>query len=227
MRANTISSRSVRYPVDKVIPQGPLADDTNSHVRWMRDWRLKYASDFPSPWKRPSVAWAFAHPDKCRFGIWSNLDFCNLGTLVDDYGYSATGHNAQLWAFGQEYGYLRLVHCQHEGDGYQAYHDTMPTIDHDEVHEAYNVFDKLVEYMESKGYENTLQLRDFANRWCKTYFEIATYNANETGAWPLDESYHYQSNSSGTGIVNVGHNEHMRQVAWGDLVILKAHGKIV
>ncbi|MAT51159.1 MAG: hypothetical protein CMK32_08250 [Porticoccaceae bacterium] len=121
------------------------------------------------------------------------------------------GFDNQFWLFGREYGPEAVVSCGGESSGHEAWLDELTPIPQDEVHEAYNAFDKLLEHMQSNGHENTKQLRSFCNRWCKFFFEME--NADLYGPWELDESYQYQSNATDTGIVNVGHYEWMRQVS--------------
>ena len=142
--------------------------------------------------------------------------------FVDDYGFSALNgcHNAKLYVFGNEYGYTHLVHSQNESDAHSAWVDTCHTIEASEVPEAHNAFDKLLEFMVAKGHENNVQLREFCTRWSDFYFYADTKDANFTGAWDrweLDEAYQMQSNSTGTGIVNMGHNSHMTKLKWSQL----------
>jgi len=167
--------------------------------------------------KRVSIAHAMNNRDKYDFGFMDEhreqFDKCKL---VDDYGYSAPNgcENAKLFVVGNEYGYTHLIHAQHDCDAYIAAVDEMRTVEPNEVHEAYNSFDKLLERMESLGYEDNQQLRGFCNRWAQFYFEASTKIEGAFDNWELDESYQYQSNSSGTGIVNVGHYLHMREIDW-------------
>lgn len=124
--------------------------------------------------------------------------------------------NERFWLFGQEFGPILLVCCYGgESNAYEIWLDELNPIPMDEIHEAYNAFDKLVEYMVGKGHENTRQLRNFCYRWCKFYFDVDTQNANYTGAWDrweLDESYQYQPNATDSGIVCVGHHEWMEEI---------------
>lgn len=204
----SISAHVAKYSLASIVEVNPQLDGIRKYCK-------------------PSMVWAFAHADNYRFGTYrySHQQFEDLGKLIDDYGYSAPGgcNNAQLWAYGHEYGYSHLVHCQHEGDGYSAHIDESPTIDESEVHEAYDSHEKLSKYLISKGHEDNQELNLFCLRWAETFFRIATRDANYTGAWDnwnLSEGYEYQSNSSGTGIVNTGHYGHYRQVSWNELMIL-------
>jgi len=139
--------------------------------------------------------------------------------FVDDYGFSAPKgcENAKLFVLGNEYGYTHLVHSQHESDAHSAWLDTCTTIEPSEVPEAYNAYDKLLERMEAKGHENDGQLRDFCNRWAGYFYHADTNEGNNWDSWDLDEAYQYQSNSTGTGIVNIGHNTHSTEIKWSQL----------
>lgn len=109
--------------------------------------------------------------------------------------------------FGMEYGPMHLIRADSEQSAYEIFVDEQPTIEASEIHEAYNAFDKLVEWLVERGHENTSTLRGFANRWDDLFFKMALANAGDDfwDEWPLDEAYAMQSNSSGTGIVNLGH----------------------
>ena len=136
--------------------------------------------------------------------------------------YDEYGNDGDYFLFGFEYGPTLLVRAKNEYDAYEVFLDELPPVPMDEIHEAYYAFDKLLEHMISMGHEHDYQLRCFCNRWCKFYFEADTRDANMTGAWDrweLDESYQYQSNSTGSGIVNVGHYEWMREIPVGSIKV--------
>jgi hypothetical protein len=139
--------------------------------------------------------------------------------FYDDYG-----DGGDWFLFGYEYGSTRLIRSRDECDAYSVFIDLEPVVPFDEIHEAFGSFDKLLEHMLSKGYENDYQLRCFCNRWCKFYFQACTKNINETGSWddwPLIEGYEYQSNSTGSGIVNVGYYLWMREVPPSQIVVYR------
>lgn len=125
----------------------------------------------------------------------------------------ATGLDERFYLFGREYGAEMIVSC-YDGDGtaHGIWLDELTPIEYEEVHEAYNAFDKLLEYMEAKGYENDQQLRGFCNRWCKFYFNVDTKEDGAWDRWELDEAYQYQPNATDTGIVYAGHYEWMREI---------------
>lgn len=113
-----------------------------------------------------------------------------------------------FYLLGMEYGPTHLIQCRGESNAYEIWCDELPPVPMNEVHEAYNAFDRLVEFMEKKGHENDLRLRQFCFKWDDWFFAADTKNANETGAWDrwkLDEAYAQQSNSTDSGIVYVGH----------------------
>lgn len=226
-----ISSHVAKYSLTSIVVLNPQLDGIRKYCK-------------------PSMVWAFGHADNYRFGIWRTeyYQFQELGKLVDDYGYSAPNgcENAELWAFGHEYGYSHLVHCQHEGDGYDAHIDESPTIDENEVHEAYGLY--LMQACQWNERESnapwyvllntnfhkgigTIVLADvlkctgdretiggcFDTKEAAIEFALEYARENE---FELIEGYEYQFNSSGTGIVNTGHYGHYRQVSWNELMIL-------
>lgn len=146
--------------------------------------------------------------------------------FVDDYGFS-TPHgwpNAKLFIVGNEYGYTHIVHAENESDAHSAALDEMHTIEESEVSEAYNSYDKLLERMEIKGYENDLQLRCFCTRWADFFFHVDAELGHNWGCWELDEAYQYQSNLIGTGIVNVGHYRDLSEIKWEEFTAVRKVG---
>jgi hypothetical protein len=120
-----------------------------------------------------------------------------------------------FYLLGMEYGATHLICANNESDAHECWIDLLKPIPMDEIHEAYNAFDKLVDFMVAKGYDNDYQLRRFCSSWAKFYFDADTKDANNTGAWDrweLDEAYQYQSNATDSGIVNVGHYSWMNEI---------------
>lgn len=114
------------------------------------------------------------------------------------------------YVWSREYGPEYVVRANGECSAREIVIDELATIPVNEVHKAYNSFDKFVEFMEAKGHDNNLALRKFCTRYDDLYLRIATHNANSTGVWDdweLDEEYQYQSNSTDSGIVYIGHYE--------------------
>lgn len=135
--------------------------------------------------------------------------------------YDEYGDGGDYFLFGFEFGPTLLVRAKNEHDACEVFLDELPPIPLDEIHEAYNAFDKLLEHMISKGHEYDNQLRCFCNRWCRFYFQSDTKSGDETvwDRWELDESYRYQPNSTGTAIVHVGHYEWMREIPVGAIKV--------
>lgn len=147
-----------------------------------------------------------ASVDECTAKVkHSSSDQETTVKVIDEYGY-----DDKPWhIFGHEYGPTHLIRARNESEAYEIWIDEQSTIEADEVHEAYNAFDKLVAWLESRGHENTSTLRHFATRYDDLFFAMSVAKADDEfwDNWPLDEAYQMQSNSTGTGIVNVGHNE--------------------
>ena len=137
-----------------------------------------------------------------RYYEWRDIKVCD-----DSFG------NWYVW--GREYGPEYLVRAQGESGAIGIVYDELPAINSDDLPDAYNAFDKLIVHLVDKGHENTLQLRRFCSQWSDVFFKIATHDANATGAWDnweIDEAYQYQDNSTGTGIVEVGHYEWIEEI---------------
>ena len=165
------------------------------------------------------LAKAFDNPDKFQFGfIHENGEFVKV-TMVDDYGYSAPGgcENATLYVCGHEYGYTHVIHADGECDAHSAWCDSLTPVPADEVPEAYNASDRLLEHMTSLGHEEDYALRAFCDKWAAFYFKVCTQQCEDIENWDLDEAYQYQSNATGSGIVYMGHCAHMRAIKWSQL----------
>jgi hypothetical protein len=124
------------------------------------------------------------------------------------------GLDGTFFLCGHEYGATHLICANNESEAYEIWIDLLPTIPREDVHEAHNAFDKLVDFMIAKGHANDVQLRSFCNKWCDVYFDLDTRERDDDmfNKWELDEAYRHQSNSTDTGIVYVGHNEWMNEI---------------
>lgn len=133
-----------------------------------------------------------------------------------------------LFLYGQEYGPTMLIRAGSIDQAYEIAIDESPTIPPEDVPEAYGQDDAFSDWLcerfdiekigGSKGWRHVC---DFVREWLPVWFDIKRREWNETGEWPeLIEGYQFQSNSSGTGIVYVGHHEWIRQV---DRDLLIAH----
>lgn len=151
-------------------------------------------------------------PDSLTAVIVNDGDDTERAIKVYDDG--SPGWDGWRWfVLGHEYGPTMLVRAQNESSAYEIWVDESATIDAGDVHEAYGAFDKLLDAMESRGHEDDCALREFCGRWDEWYFEMSTSAGNLADvwdSWPLLEGYEYQSNSSGTGIVDVGHYAWMK-----------------
>lgn len=102
---------------------------------------------------------------------------------VVDEGY---GSGDTVYLYGDETGTRLVVVAQSWEDAYEAAIDSRPTIPKDEVYEAY-------------GFDSPEEMA----AWEGEYAREGEYRE-------LEEGYQYQSNASGTGIVNAGHYEWSR-----------------
>ena len=131
-----------------------------------------------------------------RYYEWRDVKVCD-----DSFG--------PWYVWGREYGPEYLVRAQSESDAIGIIYDELPAIAQDDVHDAYNAFDKLVSHLVGKGHERSYQLRSFCSRWSDMFFRITP-----SIMWDLGEVYQYQDNSTGTGIVEVGHYEWVNNTGW-------------
>lgn len=113
----------------------------------------------------------------------------------------------KVYLISHEYGPNSIVFADNESNAYEIWVDNQNTIEQDEVHEAYGAYDALREHMASLGHEDTVYLRRFCINWAPIYFKIMAPKATQDDdpCSSLIEGYEYQSNSTDTGIVEVGH----------------------
>ena len=123
-----------------------------------------------------------------------------------------SGYGQTVWVYGEEFGPCMLVTgvkgiCA----ALEAVYDELPTIPVDELPEAYG-FDG----WDSAG-ERTETV--YSPETAKARFEarIEAARAGKREYPELIEGYHYQSNSSGTGIVSVSDYEWIRELKTSDL----------
>lgn len=100
---------------------------------------------------------------------------------------------------------------------YEAWIDKRPTISPDDIPDAYGAFDKFVEWMVARGHENTLHLRQFCSQYAADFFRIQTSDPDCWDDWPLIEGSEMQSNTSGTGIVDVGFDDRLDELCPDDI----------
>jgi hypothetical protein len=97
-----------------------------------------------------------------------------------------------LWMFGCEYGVTMIIRALSFETAWEIAIDESPTIDATDVPEAYGVYG------------------DDAERKLRQAVELAEAG---DGEYPeLVEGYEFQSNATGTGIVDVGHYAWLRQM---------------
>lgn len=137
--------------------------------------------------------------------------------------YDEYGDGGDYFLFGFEYGPTLLVRARTINDAFDVLIDELPPVPLGEIHEAYNAFDKLLKHMVSKGHDNDRNLRDFCNRWCRFYFQADTKKTGQSvwDRWELDESYAYQPNATGSGIVYVGHYLWEREIPVSEIQVVR------
>jgi hypothetical protein len=139
----------------------------------------------------------------------------------------------QFFAYGHEFGTMLVIRTNDESTAYDIAIDESPTIAPDEVPEAYGFYlmqakscfapdngEKWYVCSDVDNHGKTVSetiLKCTGDRQCigdafDTREAAIAYALQYIGANELDliEGYQYQSNSTGTGIVNVGHYEWIR-----------------
>ena len=137
--------------------------------------------------------------------------------IIDDWGMSGRPWligktDCGAWLFPDA-----TIRADSFSSAYEAWIDERPTIAPEDVPDAYNAFDRFVEYMESRGHEDTLHLRQFCSANAAEFFRLQTSNGDNWDVWELGEGYTYQSNASGTGIVDTGFDERLDEIADCDI----------
>ncbi len=117
-----------------------------------------------------------------------------------------------LYVAGHEFGPTMIIAADSFESAHDIFIDESNPIEESDVPEAYGMWDRMTHWLcEKNGIERVghnpewHHVCDFARKWLSDYFRIVT---SVDGAWnhiELDEAYQYQSNATGTGIVNVGH----------------------
>jgi len=117
-----------------------------------------------------------------------------------------------LWIFGQEYGPTMVIRARSFETAWEIAVDESPTIEPEDVPEAHG-YDGWC----SGGYKRVMEV--YSPETAKERFEFAVRAAQEEGSEHPDllEGYEYQSNSSGTGIADVGHYVWLRELTADDL----------
>lgn len=142
--------------------------------------------------------------------------------FIDDYGLSC-GSNGSFWIAGHEFGPTVLVHADSFDSAWGAWIDECPTIPKDELPDAYGVSDseEMASWQEtnpappwgSPEYSGWIDRKHDAEKAI-----LAAWGESDDPP-DLIEGYEYQSNASGTGIVDVGHYSWMREADLSEVVI--------
>lgn len=149
---------------------------------------------------------------------------------------------SRFYVAGHEFGPTHLIHVEaYHGDGYQSaweeWIDESPTIEEDELVEAYGLDgESFIDQAHAKargdnppygtpGWDEAMKkIRGHA----KLLLKQAGDRAQEgLGEYPdLIEGYEHQSNSSGTGVVSVGHYAWMNEADLEDVEIVRKEPEV-
>lgn len=130
-----------------------------------------------------------------------------------------------FYSYGHEFGLTQVIKADSYETAFEIAIDESPTIDIDEIPEAYNAFDMMAEWLQSNnpgeylgGSKNWVHVCKFIKRWMPLWWQLKCKEWQDSNEWPeLDEAYRMQSNCTGSGIVNVGHYEWMRKSTDGEI----------
>ena len=139
----------------------------------------------------------------------------------DEYGLSR-GSNGEFFVAGHEFGATVLIHASGFDSAWEAWIDERETIPESELPEAYGVDDmpEMAAWKEVNPYPRHCGAGPEFQAWAdrKNAEAMRILQARERAARESDgeypdliEGYEYQSNASGTGIVDVGHYAWMNE----------------
>lgn len=119
-----------------------------------------------------------------------------------------------LWLYRDASGLVCIIRARNESAAYEIMLDEFAReVADEDIPEAYGAWDKLRDALIAKGHEDTYHLRSFCSSYASLYFEMATYDANNRGAWDnweLQEGYQYAPNgpreTNGSGIRSIDLN---------------------
>lgn len=143
----------------------------------------------------------------------------------DDYGLGGRDV-ASFFLAGFENGPQMLIHARSFEAAWEAWIDELPTIPESEIPEAYGMCDEFRD-----EYEKTDPCPPFRggavgegyDAWQARFHAAAIKELREREdageEVRLEEGYEYQSNASGTGIVDVGHYAWMNEIDASDIVV--------
>jgi hypothetical protein len=146
-------------------------------------------------------------------------------TFIDDYGLSC-GTNSEFFAIGHEFGASHLVHASDYESAWEVWLDEQDTIPESEVAEAYGLHDEFrVEYQKTDP-APAWHEREAYDAWKARFDAACLVELRREGAeHELIEGYEYQSNASGTGIVDVGHYSWCNEADLTQVTITKRESK--
>lgn len=136
--------------------------------------------------------------------------------FIDDYGLSC-GTNGSFFVVGNEFGATHLIHASSYEDAWDAWLDEQPTIAEDGLIEAYSPGNEKGSFLDEAidVYPGRSEGRWTEEDWTKIRASAkaaldamasAASGPQGSGEYPeLVEGYEFQSNTSGTGVVDVGH----------------------
>lgn len=143
-----------------------------------------------------------------------------LVKMIDDWGFGSGG---TWFVAGHEHGATHVIHARSFESAWEAWIDECPTIDVDELPEAYGIDDS----PEMKAWEDTHRMPPWhactdwaawreartaeAKRILAQWDEDAREGRRDDGP-ELIQGYEYQANATGTGIVYFGHYSWLQEI---------------
>lgn len=174
----------------------------------------------------------FEHTDAFSFAVKHGHDPVTV-EFLDESGLSSSGCDS-FFVAGFEHGPHVLIHARSFENAWEAWVDQSATIPESELIEAYGIVDDYRdEYTAAHGPVPAWSDQPAWRAWhdafyvaCHARLKELGDKAHDTGDnYPeLIEGYEMQSNSSGTGIVSMGHYAWMNEIDPSDIVIVRTGG---
>lgn len=149
--------------------------------------------------------------------MWRGYGWHELPIYDDGYG--------PLWIAGQEFGPTMLIRAQSFQDAWEIWIDESPTIPEEDLPEAYGLrsqaeMDAISACVDGSSTKNQREtVREIIERDECTWNGRTPETPDEVDEFPLlIEGYEYQSNATGTGIVDVGHYAWLREIEESDVL---------
>lgn len=152
--------------------------------------------------------------------IWTGHAWRNLPVIDEGCG--------RLYLAGMEYGAMHLIRATSWESAYEAWVDELPPVPDDEIHEAYGLNSAeemaaivaVIEDNATREQRRTVQAILNSSRYME-WNGPKPESVDDVIEYPLPiEGYQYQSNATGTGIVNVGHYEWLRPIGTDDVLVI-------